>query len=144
MVNNTTYGIASNGTPTNYTVGYNATYGNTSGHTSNVTNSNSVVVNPYLDSQGRPTGKTPTTITKGGILLDGAIINSDGTATIGAQLYDRGLVGVPGKLALSIAGGPIALGKGGRIYEPNYSGNYFLDGSILFLDGSTYSVDGGL
>ena len=59
MVDNGTYGQASNGTPTNYTSHHNATYGNVSGHTSNITDVGPVTTDPLLDSQGRPALNSP-------------------------------------------------------------------------------------
>ncbi|MFA7662811.1 MAG: right-handed parallel beta-helix repeat-containing protein [Patescibacteria group bacterium] len=69
----------------------------------------------YLDTQGRPTAKTPATIKRGGVLLDGYASIAGKYGYIGAYPYYEGTI-TPWNIALSIMGGPGRLG-GGTVYN---------------------------
>lgn len=105
-----------------------------------------LLIDPVLDTQGRPTAKTPAAIKRGGLLIDGYPSIAGKWNYIGARPWLDGNPGIPGKPMTKISGGAGLLG-GGTVYNApaeEYLGNYFLDGSTVFLDGSTYFVDGGL
>lgn len=113
--NNIFFGFATGVLSTHMADSYNDIYGATkecadSFGTERACGTGTITVDPVFDSQGRPTAKTPLTIKRGGLEIDGYA-----SYYIGAYPYYEGTI-TPWNIALSIMGGPGRIG-GGVIYN---------------------------
>lgn len=77
------------------TENHNAFYNFPTDATGQALDATDIIVNPYLSSIGKPTAESPSAIKRGGVLIDGAPINPDGTAYIGASPWVKGPPKIP-------------------------------------------------
>jgi len=96
---------------------YNLFYGFDGGFSGHTTGAHDSLVDPRIDSRGRPTGRSPEVVKSGGLPVDGKLGNYDGSQFIGAVGWSKGSPEIPGLIMTKIFPGPLALGKG-KIYVP--------------------------